>query len=231
MFALDEEFVDASPAVRIRRPGTEIERERVLSDAELRDVWMACDRLAYPHGQIYRLALLTGQRVGEVAGLRRSEITGDIWSLPGERTKGGKGHAIYLTPLAREVLADVPSQGDVLFSNAVDANTPASEFSHARQHLYAAVDAVRRERGETAPMPDWRPHDLRRTAATGMRGLRIDRLTVSKILNHSESGITKIYDRFSLDPEKRLAWEAWSRHVDSIVRGGDGGNVVTLVRA
>jgi len=226
MFALDEEFVDSTPAVRIRRPGTEIERERVLSDAEIADFWKACERLDYPYRQIYRLALLTGQRVGEVGGMRRSEIIGDIWNLPGERIKGGKGHAVYLTPLAREVLADLPGEGDVLFANG--KGNAAVELSHARQHLYAAVEAVRRERGETTPMQDWRPHDLRRTCATGMRALRIDRLTVSKVLNHAESGITKIYDRLSLDPEKRMAWEAWSRHVESIIRGGAGGNVVPM---
>jgi integrase len=240
-FALDEEFIDASPAVRIKRPGTEVARERVLTDAELRDVWLACGRLRYPFGQIFRLALLTGQRLGEVAGMRRSEIVSAeielrkdepavpvaLWKLPGDRIKGGKGHVVYLAPLAREVLASMPAHDDALFSVAGDGDRPATEFSRDRRRLYDAVNAVRRERGETEPMPDWRPHDLRRTCATGMRTLRIDRLTVSKVLNHAEGGITQVYDRYTMDAERYTAWEAWARKVESIIRPGPD-NVVQM---
>ena len=45
----------------------------------------------------------------------------------------------------------------------------------------------------------------------------IDRLTVSKILNHSESGITRIYDRYAADPEKAAAMERWANHLRRIV--------------
>ena len=38
--------------------------------------------------------------------------------------------------------------------------------------------------------------------ATQMRSFGIDRLVVSKLLNHAESGITKTYDRYAADPEK-----------------------------
>jgi integrase len=164
--------------------------------------------------------------------MRRSEITGDLWNLPGERAKSGSGHSIYLAPLACEVMADLPGGGDVLFVTPGNgAAATGFSFSHARENLYAAVVAVRRERGETAPMPDWRPHDLRRTCATGMRTLRIDRLTVSKVLNHAESGVTQVYDRYSMDEERRTAWEAWARKIESIIRPGPGNVVAMPARA
>jgi integrase len=228
-WALDEEIVQASPAVKIRRPGTETPRERVLSDIELRDVWEASGRLGYPYAPIFRLALVTGQRIGEVAGMRRSEFAGDLWNLPGERAKSGNGHSVYLAPLAREAISDLPlfGNGDLLFTNARDPNRQPTGFSEARRRLYQAVADVRRERGENEPMPDWRPHDLRRTCATGMRTLRIDRLTVSKVLNHAESGVTQVYDRYSMDDERRTAWEAWARKIESIIRPGPD-NVVAM---
>jgi integrase len=43
-----------------------------------------------------------------------------------------------------------------------------------------------------------------------MTSLGVSRLTVSKILNHSESGITAVYDRHSYDREKRDALMLWS---------------------
>ena len=62
-------------------------------------------------------------------------------------------------------------------------------------------------------------HDLRRTAASKMTGAGISRLTISKLLNHAEAGITKIYDRHSYDPEKRHALDLWGARVEEIVTG------------
>jgi hypothetical protein len=53
-----------------------------------------------------------------------------------------------------------------------------------------------------------------------MTGSGIDRLLVSKLLNHVESGITAVYDRHSYDKEKRQALNAWGRMLQHIL-GGD----------
>lgn len=73
----------------------------------------------------------------------------------------------------------------------------------------------------------WRIHDLRRTVATNMREFGVDRLTVSKVLNHAESGVTQIYDRYAADPEKRRALERWANRLEALVDGQEG-KVVTL---
>jgi integrase len=57
------------------------------------------------------------------------------------------------------------------------------------------------------------PHDLRRTADSHVTSMGINRLTVSKILNHAESGITAVYDRHSYDSEKREALNTWGRRL------------------
>jgi len=64
------------------------------------------------------------------------------------------------------------------------------------------------------------PHDLRRTAATFMTRMGISRLVVGKILNHVESGITKVYDRYSYDEEKREALALWGDKVAEIIGAG-----------
>jgi hypothetical protein len=56
------------------------------------------------------------------------------------------------------------------------------------------------------------------THASHMTGeLGIPRLTVSKILNHQETGVTRVYDRHSYDKEKREALEVWNRLLFRIV--------------
>ena len=62
------------------------------------------------------------------------------------------------------------------------------------------------------------PHDLRRTAASHMTGMGVPRLTVSKILNHIESGITAVYDRHSYDQEKRQALDLWADKLRKIIK-------------
>ncbi len=50
-----------------------------------------------------------------------------------------------------------------------------------------------------------------------MTGMGIPRLTVSKLLNHVETGVTAIYDRYSYDPEKRRALLAWGVEIEKIL--------------
>jgi hypothetical protein len=54
------------------------------------------------------------------------------------------------------------------------------------------------------------------------------RLTVSKILNHAEGGVTKVYDRYAADPEKIAAMERWANRLREIVSGEPMDNVVQL---
>ena len=45
------------------------------------------------------------------------------------------------------------------------------------------------------------------------------RVVVQKILNHVETGVTAVYDRYSYDNEKRIALDAWGRQVAEILVG------------
>jgi hypothetical protein len=49
--------------------------------------------------------------------------------------------------------------------------------------------------------------------------LGVSRLVVSKLLNHVETGVTRVYDRASYDREKRQALDAWARRLESLVKG------------
>ena len=93
-WAVKEELIQASPAIQIDRPGQEVERERSLTADEIKTAWEAFDRLGYPWGPLFKMLLVTGQRRGEVAGMKWSEISADGWRIPGERSKNGKGHLV-----------------------------------------------------------------------------------------------------------------------------------------
>ena len=198
-WALDEGIIDASPVTRLRPPSREHERERVLSEAEIQSLWSEFEHAGDPFGPLFKMLLVTGQRRREIAHMRWDEIDGDIVYIPSSRTKGGRGHAVPLSPLALEILDGLPRTGDHVFTSGIVGDKPVSGFSKAKKR----ITSVR----------DWRLHDLRRTMATHMRRLGVDRLTVSKILNHREGGVTRVYDRYSCDQEQRNAMEIWSQRL------------------
>ena len=217
-WALDEEIIQASPAVRLKRPAEEQERERSLTDEEIRKLWPVFTALGYPFGHGLKFLLVTGQRRGEVSGMKWTEIDGDGWNIPGTRAKSKQGHRVPLSTLALEILEETPRIGDYVFMSGRGLN-PLEGWEGAKRRVDSFL---------TKPIEPWRIHDLRRTMATQMRSLGIDRLVVSKLLNHAESGITKAYDRYAADPEKAAAMERWSDRLKEIISGEKSERVVLL---
>jgi len=211
-WALKEEIIEASPALSLDPPGgseKDRERTRTLSADEIRLVWNSFDKLGYPWGPLFKMLIITGQRCGEVGGMKRSEITDDGWHVPNERAKSGRGHLIPLSSLAREILDEVPEIGELVF------RTRLGSWSWAKERVDAKI-------------PHWRLHDLRRTFATQLRSLGVDRVVVSKLLNHAEAGVTKIYDRYAADPEKAAAMDRWANRLREILSGTPADNVVQM---
>jgi integrase len=99
-----------NPAIGMYKPKAPPAGDRVLSEAEIKWLWQACDTLGEPFASLLKLLTLTGCRRGEVAGMMRGESREDgaIWTIPGARTKIGRQHVVYLPPLAREIIAAVP---------------------------------------------------------------------------------------------------------------------------
>jgi len=54
-----------------------------------------------------------------------------------------------------------------------------------------------------------------------MARLGVDRLVISKVLNHAEGGVTQVYDRYRYEAEKRQALDLWGARLEAIVEGRD----------
>src|SRR5262249_20639374 len=102
----ERDIIAASPCVGVNPPAKEHARDRVLDDGEVKRLVAACDVVGAPAGPAIKLALLTGQRIGEIVGMRRTEISGDVWSLPAARTKNKRPHDV---PLSRQALVVIDS--------------------------------------------------------------------------------------------------------------------------
>jgi integrase len=240
-WALDEELIPADPTARVRKVVKEAARDRTLSDDEIRLFWAGCDRLGWPFGPMYQLLLLTAQRRDEVGGVERPEIDIErrLWTIPREKAKNDRTHEVHLSSLAVEILKGLPTIGD-RYVLTTSGDRPVSGFSKSKDRLDRhMLDLLCAELVEAAKDPDrakiddWILHDLRRTAATGMAKLNIAPHVVDKILNHVSGtirGVAAVYNRHAYLDERRAALEAWSRHVESLVRPSLS-NVVELASA
>jgi len=208
-WGISQDLVEHNPCLGIERPSPEVQRDRVLTEDEIRKIWKALDEEQPMMAATFRLRLLTAQRGSEVHSMRWSEIDGNWWTIPAEVAKNGLSHRVPLSPQAMRVLDQLRKiSGDYewVFPNRKRTG-----------HVYECQKLAQRVRRKSGV--EYRAHDLRRTAASLMTGMGIPRLVVSKILNHVESGVTKVYDRHSYDREKRDAIDRWGARMARIVSG------------
>jgi len=210
-WAIEEERVEHNPCFRIGRASRVVERDRVLSEEEIRDVWRALEQQPLNVAARFRLQLLTAQRSGEVRRMRWVDVdlqTG-WWTIPAEVSKNQLSHRVPLSAWASDILRDTKAQ-----AGSIKWVFPGSK---PKSPISASAKPLQRVR-EASGVNFWL-HDLRRTAASSMTSIGLTREMVAKVLNHVEKGVTRVYDRYTYDREKRQALEAWAVRLEEILAG------------
>jgi integrase len=210
-WAVGRGILETNPMAHLPKPGSEVPRDRVLTDTELAQVFKNTVKLRPPFGPIFQLLVLTGARRGEITGLRWSEIKDDTIILPRDRTKTGQVHSIPLSAPAIDIIRELPRIGPSDFVFTINGRNAVTDLAASKERL----DGLTK-------IPAWHTHDLRRTVATGLQRLGINLQVIEAVLGHvggSRSGIVGVYQRHSFDAEKRTALEAWAREVERIVDG------------
>ena len=118
-FAMEHDWIETNPAWRIRKPGEENSRDRVLSRAELPELWAALHetqaqngdgtpkpRLSQTLNDVFLVMLLTAQRCGEVCQMqwRDVDLATGWWMIPGDVSKNHDPHREPLTSTVKEIL-------------------------------------------------------------------------------------------------------------------------------
>lgn len=218
-WALQRGILEVNVAAGIKPPHREKPRERTLAEDEIRVLWQAWEQMGHPFGPLGKLLLLTGQRRGEIAGLRWDQIDLErgVMHLEGAATKTEREHVLPLAPAVVELLRTLPRIGNsplVFPANRVRSANPVSGFSKA----LTTASRLSGVEGFT-----W--HDLRRTAATHMAARGVAPHVCERILNHSGgstmSAIARVYNVHSYGPEMRAALDDWAAEVRRIVHGAD----------
>lgn len=208
-------IVQYNPFARMMSAVREIRstpRERALKDNEIKKFWNIltdpnANKVTLPSRKALLLILITAQRPGEVAGMDTSEIDNDWWTIPPERTKNNKESNVYLTTLAKSMITPHHPTGPVFLSY----QDPLNPKSILRNSLSQFV-----RRHPVLRQMSFTPHDLRRTAATGLSRLGCSDEIIDAILNHTKKGTIAIYNRHKYDAEKQEWLQKWSDELERL---------------
>jgi integrase len=211
--------------MRAPEAGEVKENARPLSPAEVRTFWHGVvDTLPEfcrePFTRIFKLLLLTGCRLGEVAEMDVAEIAGDVWTVPKERAKNVVAHPIPLNAYMRAIIGEVTSGSPWGLANGMPIMAKRVTDAFFKADVPAALGA-----------PDYTIHSLRRTVASQMDEMGIPESTISLCINHSDGQSRKSVTRRYIKPSaevlrarelaklglKRAALDQWAERLRGIV--------------
>ncbi|NOU05943.1 MAG: site-specific integrase [Hyphomicrobiaceae bacterium] len=255
----------AAPCLGIGRRGQKVARDRNPTDKEISALWKAIDaseakttvagekmpktaKLSQAMRLIIKIAIVTGQRRTEVAGVQRSELVGlegkdPKWIIPGDmnkrgkiiegRTKNGREQIVPLSSLAAALFKEALeccADGKHVFPADLDKVKLGKQPREPHIHGESVSRAMRRLR-EDAGVEDVSIHDMRRAISNWLKDQGVSREVRDLVLNHTDSSVTEAHysQGARMLTQVKAALEAWAAHVNALVEGSEAGsNVVRL---
>lgn len=236
------DYVSASPCVNLPPLDKEPPRTRKLSPAEIRTLWHGLDRPNIPVDRriclAIKFALVSMLRTVEMLHIHRDELEGhDLNSafpqvdIPEERVKAGRVIHQPLSDLAVEIAKEATGNYPWLFTGRFgDAPLARNAMANALRGSWRIRNGKRITRTiglcEQFGMRAFTPHDLRRSAASLLGGLKVPRSIISLCLDHTiksddlgaVSAVTgKHYDQDPRIGEKRAALQKLADEIRRIV--------------
>lgn len=218
-YAVSRGDMSTNPASGIRARdigGLEKPRERYLTPDEIKTLWHFLEsdasKISLSIRAAIKIILLTGVRTGEILLATWDEINFEqsLWTIPANHNKNGLVMKIHLTPLAKKLFKTL---GEQCTSNFIISNFKNGESLSDK----AIAKAVKRIQ-ERVAIPQWTPHDLRRTFATLMgEALHIDPVVVEKCLGHKMPKIMATYNRNEMLLQRQEALEKWSSFIENLI--------------
>jgi integrase len=213
VWAMQSGLCESNPVVGTPRPEVAPARHRILTNEELRAIWLAADGTD-DFSCIIRLLILLPVRRQEIGGVCWDEFDFDSaeWAIPANRSKNKRATVLPLAPAALDIIRSVlPRVGrDQLFG---EHNSPKgfTSWFRGQQSLNKKIGFA-----------DWGPHDLRRTCATRLcEDFAVSPHIVEACLNHigHQSGLHGVYNKALYKAEKQRTLLLWADHINALVSG------------
>jgi len=114
--AIEWDVISSNPANYVKPLEENNQRERYLSQTEITRLLLALEHAPFNAANAIKLALFTGQRIGNIRSAKWEDISETYWLIP--KTKSGKSHRVPLSPEARDILNSqraINSTGNYIF--------------------------------------------------------------------------------------------------------------------
>ena len=154
------------------------------------------------------------------------------WTIPAERIKTDedKGEAedyvVPLPPAAVKILRTMPVFAGSEFAFTAKGKRPLNDFGAVKRRLDRRI--IELNGGE--PIEPWTFHDCRRTFRTGLSSVGVLPHIAELCLAHRQTGIARVYDLHTFEPEKRRAFAKWATRLLSIVEPSPAPGKVIPIR-
>ncbi len=209
-WAVSRDLARRNPCDGIKPPSKEQPRDRILRDEEISVFWKACEAIGYPYGTYFQFLLLSAQRRTEVSDMTFEEIEGDEWIIPAARANNGIKHRVPITSAMNTLLQS--SGRDTGYVFTVTGEYPVNNLGRAATRLKKKMAEIS-DLKSSVTIEEWKPHDLRRTAASGMARCGIFQEVIERVQNRVSgkfAGVAGIYNRYEYEKEKREALKKWA---------------------
>ncbi len=209
-WAVRHQYLASNPLNALKKPNQSEPRERVLSDGELQTLLRYTGEHRNRFNDIVTLLALTGQRRGEIADLRWSEVDEDRLVLKASRTKNKREHIVLLGSQAIALLHHIEGGSQYVFGTN-ERDQPFNGWSRSQRRIVRAT-GVRH----------FTLHDLRRTFSTLHAKIGTPIHVTEKLLNHASgtiSGVAAVYNRHSYLEEMRDAVTAYDEYIAKLIKG------------
>lgn len=192
---------------------------RVLSLDEVAKTWLEIERAkASPANKIcIQLLILTGARQSEIrlAQWEHFNFSGGVWTVPPEISKTNKPIRRPIPVKAKQLLDQLAliygKEGFIIPGQKADkAITTHSVNRFAKRIWNKLYDAHK--------MPEWTPHDFRRTLVTRLSENQVMPHVTEKMLGHVLGGVMGVYNKHDWLDEQLNGYNLWANLIETAIK-------------
>jgi len=202
-----------------RQDDFEVVGEHVICEKDIRYTWANMVSNHFIAGLAFKLAIVTGQRAGEIVRLRWHDVDFDDMSflIPSSVSKNKRDHIVPMNNLSLDVLKELHSiTGESEFLFPAKNGTKLSLVKHMWSETLSKI--ILSFCNQTKQIDKFIARDIRRTWKTIAGKAGLDKSIRDRIQNHALTDVSsKHYDRYDYLPEKRQAMNIWNDYLDLII--------------
>jgi integrase len=208
------QWLPENPMSKVSKPSESRGRNRFLSEEEIGRLLEACSQSANPYLEsIVRIALISGMRLGEIMGLRWSDIDFDQQTICLEKTKNDDRRILPLIGELESIFKKCSTYGSGGYVFPARHSASLQPIASIRSAFQKSL--------QDSGIENFKFHDLRHTACSHMAMNGASQGELMEILGHRSPRMTSRYRHY----DRRHIANVMERTQANLLKGGQDGAV------